>query len=437
MRFTGWLRVLSCALMLGCGAGDGSSDGIRGAGLPSAGRTPTNGTTTTPTMSGSAGMGGFGNTGTMVNSTPTPAKQPQDTCTDGMRCFDSNEADKADCGHQTLSSSVKTIDKPGNALLVFDTSGSMNDNWDGGGQSNGQNGNAKWQVSGSAIINALMPLQDLLTVGTVFFPRSDPNAPTMCVDPTGIACAFVPGLQRPSGTCGVTPISSADQINFMPGAQFLTTFAGPGGNAAPPYAPVPGGRTPLKEGLQQAQAAIASSALTGITTVIVITDGDPNCNWDEGVSTQIVTDWNTAGIKTYVLGAPGVGSMGEQILNDLAAAGGTGTYIPPTDPQALQDKLREIVSSTVTSGIDTCTIDLNPPAEVPDKLHLVVTENGAEKDVPRNLSKDATWSVTKDGATVTLEGQLCDLAKAGTYSQLRFDFGCVMLPPPDPPPVPE
>jgi hypothetical protein len=319
---------------------------------------------------------------------------------------------------------------------VFDTSGSMNDNWDGSRSSNGQTTDSKWQVSGNAIINALTPLQDLLTVGTVFFPRPDPDAPTQCIDPTGIACLFVPQLMVRGGTCDVTPITSSDQINFMPGAQFLQTFAGPGGNAPPPYAPVPGGSTPLKEGLLQAQNAIMTSTLTGITTVIVITDGDPNCQWDEGTSKQIVSDWLASGIKTYVLGAPGLSDMGEQILNELAVAGGTDQYIPPTDPQTLQDKLREIVSSTVTSGIDTCTIDLNPPAEVPDKLHLVVTENGEEKDVPRNLSKDATWSVTKDGATVTLEGQLCDLAKAGTYSKLRFDFGCVDLPPPDPPPPP-
>jgi len=239
---------------------------------------------------GSAGAG-FGNTNKPVSMTPGVQQQPDAGCQEGMRCLDNNSPDDPDCGHQTLSSSVKTIENPGNALLVFDTSGSMNDNWDGGGSSTGQNGTAKWQVSGTAILNALMPLSDLLTVGTVFFPRADPNAPTMCVDPTGIACLFVPSLQRPSGTCSVTPITSADQINFMPGAQFLTTFAGPGGNAAPPYAPVPQGRTPLKEGLQQAQAALSSSTLSGITTVIVITDGDPNCEWDEAASTQIVTEW--------------------------------------------------------------------------------------------------------------------------------------------------
>jgi Mg-chelatase subunit ChlD len=365
--------------------------------------------------SGGAAGTGFGNTNTMVG--PAPMQMQSDTCVQGMRCFDRDEADENDCGHQTLDSSVKTITNPGNILLVFDTSSSMNEDW---------NGMQRWQAAGQAIMNALTPLQDLLTVGTVFFPRNDPNS---CIDPTGIACVFAPGLG-----CGVTPITSADQINFQPGAQFLSAFAGGG---TPLYAPLLGGLTPLSEGLQQAQTALAGATLTGITAVIVITDGDPNCAWDEAASTQIVAGWAAMGIKTYVLGVPGVGTQGETVLNNLAVAGGTQMYIPPTDPMALEAKVNEIVSSTVTSGIDSCTIDLVPPAEAPDKLHLVVTEAGVEEDVARTLSADASWDVSPDGATVTLSGTLCDAAKAGVYEHLRFDFGCVELPPAPPPVVPE
>ena len=350
---------------------------------------------------------------------PVLVMQPDAGCVQGMRCYSDNTVDTSDCGHQTLESTVKKIEHPGNALLVFDASSSMTGDW---------NGMPKWQAAGTAIINALTPLQDKLTVGTVFFPRADPNS---CVDPTGIACVFVPGLG-----CGVTPITSADQINFQPGAQFLSAFAG-SGNGNPLYAPLVGGVTPLSEGLAQAQAALASSTLTGITAVIVITDGDPNCAWDEAASTKIVSDWFAMGIKTYVLGMPGVGSMGEMVLNNLANAGGTLMYIPPSDPMTLQMKLNDIVSSTVTQGIDTCSISLIPPAEVPDKLHLVVTQNGQDQDVARMLSKDAGWSITPDGATVTLDGLLCDQAKAGAYETLRFDFGCVELPPLPPPESPD
>jgi hypothetical protein len=278
----------------------------------------------------------------------------------------------------------------------------------------------------------------------VFFPRSDPNAPQVCVDPTGIACIFVP-LFANGGTCGVTPITSADQIGFLPGAEFLTKFTtavATGGmtmgmsNAVMPYAPVPGGRTPLKEGLMQAKAALAGGMREGVTSVIVITDGDPNCEWDPTVSRQIVADWKTQGISTYVIGLPGTTGMGDAVLNDLAMTGGTGQYISPNDAAALEAKLREIATETVRSGFDSCEIKLNPAAEAPEKLHLIVTEGGMPADVKRDLADDYKWNISSDGKMVTLEGRLCDDATVGRFEAIRFEFGCVDVPPlPPPPPV--
>jgi hypothetical protein len=345
-----------------------------------------------------------------------------DGCKVGERCA-SKEPD-GDCGSLTLEADVETVMHPGNVLLVFDTSGSMADKW---GTS------TRWESAGGAIKNALMPIADQLTVGTVFFPRSDPNAPLVCVDPTGIACAIVPGLMIAGGTCGVTPITSMDQINFQPGPQFLTTF---GTGSAPPYAPVPGGFTPLKEGLQQAQMALASSMLTGITSVVVVTDGDPNCEWDANAAHQIVADWQAKGINTYVIGLPGTTGAGDTVLNDLAMTGGTGAYIQPDNPKALEDKLREIATETLRSGFDSCEINITPPAEAPEKLHLIATENGMPQDVKKDLADDYKWNVTDDGSKVTLEGRLCDDATGGRFEAIRFEFGCVDVPPlPPPPPV--
>jgi hypothetical protein len=368
--------------------------------------------------------GNFGNTDAVPPPTPVGAGGAGgDGCVVGQFC-EPKDPDPDNCGSLTLEAEVEVIEHPGNVLLVFDRSGSMSDQW---------NGQPRWEAAGGAIENALMPLTDILTVGSVFFPSADPNATPVCVDPTGIACIFVPWLVLPSGTCGVNPISAADQIAFIPGADFLTKFGG-AANTAPPYAPVPGGFTPLKEGLQQAQAALAAGMLTGITSVVVITDGDPNCEWDAAVSRQIVADWKAAGISTHVIGLPGVGSMGETVLNDLAATGGTGNYITPSDAAALEQKLREIAMETVSSGFDSCEIALNPPAEVPEKLHLVVTENGQDLDVARDLAEDFSWSITGDGGMVTLQGRLCDDATAGRFQRLRFEFGCVDLPPLEPPP---
>jgi hypothetical protein len=327
-----------------------------------------------------------------------------------------------------LEAEVEVTENPGNVLLVFDRSTSMIDDW---------NGQARWEEAGSAIQNALTPLADLLTVGSVFFPSPDPDAPAVCIDPSGIACIFVP-LFVPSGSCRVNPIAASDQIGFMSGADFMSAFAG-SGNGAPVYAPVPSDNgalsfTPLKEALQQAQSALAGATLTGITSVVIITDGEPNCEWDMNVSRQIVSDWNAAGIHTHVIGLPGVQGNGPGVLNTLAEAGGTGSYITTNDAAALELKLREIATETVQRGFESCEITINPPAEVPDKLHLVVTEGGVDQNVARDLSADASWNVSVDGALVTLEGRLCDDATGGRFEAIRFEFGCVDLPPLPPPP---
>jgi hypothetical protein len=410
---------MAAAVVAACSAGDapGTSRNSNPGTTPQAG----------PGTAGNAAPsqpGGFGNTTAMAPMAPPATIAPgDDGCVVGQFC-ESMDPDPDDCGSLTLEAEVEVIEKPGNVLLVFDTSGSMAMDW---------NGMTRWEQAGPAVINALMPLADKLTIGTVFFPRADPNAPLQCIDPTGITCIFLPQLMVAGGTCGVTPITSTDQINFMPGPAFLTRF---GSGAAPAYAPVPGGFTPLKEGLQQAQMALSSATLTGITSVVVVTDGDPNCMWDAAVSQQIVTGWNAMGIKTYVIGLPGTTGAGNMVLNQLAMAGGTGQYIPANDPSTLQMNLSMIATETVMAGFDSCEITINPPAEAPEKLHLVVTEGGMDQDVARDLADDYKWNINGDGSLVTLEGRLCDDAMSGRFAALRFEFGCVEIPPlPPPPPV--
>ena len=430
-----WLVALPLAAAIGCAAGDTTAPGE---GSRTSGARVAPGATAAPMGTAGAGMtdapSDFGNSALPTAPSRPPPTNPnltEDGCLPGMFC--APKGADSDCGSITIEAEVEMIQKPGNVLLVFDTSGSMAEMW---------NGKMRWEHAGDAIKNALMPIAGQITVGSVFFPRSDPNAMPVCVDPSGIACLFVP-LFVNGGTCGVTPITAADQINFMPGAEFLTKFstaAATGGmtmgmaNMAPPYAPVPGGFTPLKEGLMQAQAALAAGMREGITSVIVITDGDPNCQWDANVSRQIVMDWRTKGINTYVIGLPGTTGSGDMVLTDLAMTGGTGAYLQPTDAKALETKLREIATETVRSGFDSCEIKLNPATQVPEKLHLVVTENGMKADVKRDLAEDYKWNISEDGSMVTLEGRLCDDATGGRFEAIKFEFGCVDVPPLKPPP---
>jgi hypothetical protein len=329
----------------------------------------------------------------------------------------------------TLKAQVKKVENPGNVLLVFDRSGSMNQDW---------NGMTKWQAAGTAMVNALMPLQDKLTIGAVLFPS--PNAMQMC-DPADAAC--MPRMGRGGGqSCNVNPITAPDQVIFQPGAKAITELQ-TGSAGSPKYQPVQGGGTPTSEGLLQAEAALKAATLKGTTAAVIITDGEPNCSWDQTQSTTTIMNWlSSMKIKTYVVGLPGAGSgSGPAVLTALAQAGGTTDYITPTDSMALQTKLAQIVSETVTMGFDSCTISLDPPAQVPDKLHLIIKSKGQDQDVPHMFAgqTDMAWTISSDGKTVELLGDLCKNVKAGTYDALSFVFGCVTLPPlppPPPPPVP-
>jgi len=334
-------------------------------------------------------------------------------CQVGVFCED-DAPDPDDCGSLELVGDPQTVEEPGNVLVIFDRSGSMEQDW--------QNQGIKWQTAGQAVIDALDPIKDKLTVGAVFFPSPDGGNNCGMWD---IGCQLGGG-----GTCDVNPIAAADQIAFKPGADFLTEFSGAG---TPKYQPVSGGRTPLTAGIRRGEEAIAGAGLTGKTSVIVITDGEPNCSWDAALTNNVVSGWAVQGIDTYVVGLPGAQGAAN-LLDSVAAAGGTGTHITPTNAQTLANEVQSIVMGTLVA-FDSCDFELDPPAEVPEDLHLVVTEEGDDegKDVERDLGTSGGWSVSDDGTTVTLRGNLCDSAQAGIYESITFEYGCVDLPPLPPP----
>ncbi len=400
-----WLCMMSGVALLAAACSATAPTGAHGQGAGAA-----NGGGVSGSGAGSTGAAdsGFGNgSGNNYGDGGLPNTSGDAACAVGAFCA-SNMPDPTNCGSETLKGDVKMIDMPGNVLMIFDRSGSMSQVWTGGKT-------PKWQAAGGAMISALMPLQDKLTIGAVFFPNN----------------AFF--------SCSVDPITNMDQIAFMPGAMALAKMqaAAPSGTPTPLYSATIG-QTPTLEALQAADVAISTATLKGATAVILVTDGDPNCKWDQTMAVNIVTAWAAKGIKTYALGVPGVGGTGAQNLNTLAMAGGTMQYIAPTDATTLQMKIQEIVQQTVSVGFDNCVIHLDKPTSVPDKLHLVVTSKGVDQDVPHTFSTgEKAWTISADGGTVELLGNLCAAAKNGTYEKIDFKFGCVELPAAPPPPVPQ
>ena len=400
-----------------------------------------------PSSSGRAGAGPAAGSGA-VGSTPTAGTLSTDnplgtvpTLPDtsaptamgmgddgGVECepgkFCEPKGPDGDCGSERVNTDLKVVQKPGNVLVIFDRSGSMDADW---------NGTPKYQSAGNAIIAALMPLQDLLTIGGVFFPSVDMNScPCNVADPFH----WIPGpqaccLNSVGNSCVVTTIDRPDQIAFGAAPNYITQLP------MQWRLPMANG-TPLEGGVTRGAEALAAATLEGPVAVIVITDGEPNCDTNVGNVLNQVTTWKNAGIPTHVIGLPGAQEAAD-VLNMVAMAGGTDKYVDPANVMELEIKVRSILTSTIRTGFDSCTFKLDKATMVPEKLHLVITEGGKDKDVPRDLSGQpnwgagAGWTINAAGDTVELTGRLCELAKDGAYESIRFDYGCVDFPPPDPP----
>jgi hypothetical protein len=323
------------------------------------------------------------------------------------------------CGGLEIEPTVEMETIPGNILLIFDKSGSMCDAW---------GSSTKWQNAYQAVATALEPLKENITVGAVFFPDT----------PTG------------SDDCSVPAFGTAPQLGFMSGADFLAAWNSywmtniSGGQICNRNMPnAIDGATPLLSALQVADGALNASALDNTTSIVIITDGQPNCSGGDSRTDEplanlspTVAAWQVAGYKTYVVGLPGLDGGGLDLLNGLAMAGGTNMHIPASDPTSLQTNLAMIIGESVSSTI-SCHIGLPMEPPNPDDVHLVVVENGVEQDVGRDLGMGGGWAMNSDYSEIVLQGLFCDLAQQGHYDKISVVFGCVELPPLDPPVPPE
>lgn len=412
---------IGALLTSGCNAADAEGNGQRGANNGGTGG-----------RAGASGMSGAqGGSGGGLNGIDNPMGIPVDYDS-GVVGTDAEvqDPDNQNCGATSVTPMVMKETIPGNVLLVFDRSGSMDEDFPATGR-------RKWEEARDAVFNALEPLVENVTVGAIFFPHAD-------------ACGGGGG-----GSCCVPAFGTAPQIDFMPGADFLTAW-----NDFWTNAPGVSGSTPTLEALQVAAQALNDNAgtLTGTTTVVLITDGEPRCAAGEpqggffggGTTPELIAQWITQlstlpaqwvlnGINTHVLGIPGADSAaGIQVLNGVALAGGTSQHISAADPTVLQAELAKIIGESVSTTFNSCSIGL--PMEPPDreKVVLAVTEGGVKQSVARDLGTGGGWTLTGEGdeLQIILQGELCNQARLGTYSEISVVFGCIDLPP-LPPPKPD
>lgn len=181
-------------------------------------------------------------------------------------------------------------------LIIFDNSGSMAECWDG---------KTRWEHANHALRAAIEPAQHSLNVGAIRFPAD--------------------------AECLVEPFESPSQFAFDMGHEFLAHW-----EAGARY---PIGGTPLAAAMIEADKAIQNATTAGLLEerfrVVIITDGEPNCDGSPNLLTTLPTAWRAKGVETRVLGLPGSDSAAA-LLQSIADAGG-GIYEQLTTPGQLHD----------------------------------------------------------------------------------------------------
>ena len=79
--------------------------------------------------------------------------------------------------------------------------------------------------------------------------------------------------------------------------------------------------------------------------VLVLTDGEPNCDVERETITDYPAKWLSQDINTYVFGLPG-SSSATDVLDRIAEAGGTGQHFssdPGDTPEDLGDRILTII----------------------------------------------------------------------------------------------
>ena len=183
-------------------------------------------------------------------------------------------------------------------LVIFDRSGSMADGWDL---------RNKWQAASDSMISGMTPYLSNLTVGALLFPTLD---------------------------CTVADLSDASQIDFMPGRSFVSQWV----ETACQHQPT--GATPMGAAFAAADQSMAKAQGLGLLDdrfrVMLVTDGEPNCDTDPAALVSYAQRWHDdLGVDTWVIGLPG-SEQAAALLDSIALAGGTEKHAQAGNPCEFQ-----------------------------------------------------------------------------------------------------
>lgn len=190
-------------------------------------------------------------------------------------------------------------------LLVFDKSTSMDWPWDH---------RSRWYAASDAMLAAMEPYLDNLTIAAVMFPQL--------------------------ALCEVAPVEHEVQFDYQPGHQFVHSWLE---RVCHPH---DAWGTPLELAMRHADHAIEQAHDLGLLEdrfrVMLVTDGEPNCEDDPETMVGYAERWQGLGVDTHVIGLPGSESAAA-LLDQIAEAGGTQAHVSPGTPDEFGDAVQAVL----------------------------------------------------------------------------------------------
>jgi Mg-chelatase subunit ChlD len=393
---------------------------------------------------GSGSSGGFGAVGASSAGGSSAAGGT------GIRIEDGGpggEEDAPACFEQATDGERLPMDM----FMIYDTSGSMNES---------VNGSTRMDIVRNALITFLNDPQSAdIGTGIMYFPKTDPAAPTSCTTTTdcqtaqkdyGQCLSLIPFVNLagcPFPPCACT---GADACNVGVYAQPdvpITLPANPAPVIASLQAQRTGGFTPLRYALEGAHTYAATWAQEhpGRKTIVVLVgDGDPQgcLNGNAIADSENVVRAALNGpqqIPTFVVG------VGDSVnnLNQVAAAGGTGQAYLMSDAQAAtqfteaMDDIRGRAFPCVMVIPEDQTLDpakLNiefTPRDATQPQLVARTHNGREDGCGNG---EGWYYDDPDNPTqIGMCPATCNIMTSGEGRRLTMKLGCttVIQPPPE------
>lgn len=322
--------------------------------------------------------------------------------------------------------------KPTSLYVVLDRSGSM--------LSRDGTSSTRWDVITSALLHAktgvLRKLGSRVSVGLALFPDLGPSADGCKAGAeffkpqpgsTVIFDKIAEVLRLSAPNVGATPTAStlvalAPKLKELPKPAFVLLAT----DGAPNCGDVPCAIARCTYNIERAPLDAGRSCDETINCC------DPKqvsggMGWraciDADATRAAVADLASAGVKTFVFGAPGVGPYSAD-LDGLAVAGGTAREdAKPSEPlyyaatATTQEAFTAALSAVAAKVVDTCTIILESVPADPGVTNVLI--DGAL--VPQDPVDGWTW--TADGK-VELRGATCARVKAGDVVRVQVAVGC-------------